>query len=177
MAGDMTQRIDDVVQIIFGLIWTALSIAMIAVGAVFLTQCPAQPMIPIYLIVAGVFSFSFWIFLPLEWFAPCLRKILMFLISLFIFAWFIAGSVWVFRIYNNDPRQCQINMYLFAFAVLIIQYIFIGLAVIYCLISCFCSVILSQSNIHRDTSTTQMILDANVPMMGIHPVHLELENV
>ncbi|XP_053545218.1 transmembrane protein 272-like [Bombina bombina] len=127
MAGDMTQRIDDVVQIIFGLIWTAMSIAMIAVGAVFLNNCPDERMIPIYLIVAGVFSFSFWIFLPLEWFSPYLRQILMSLTSLFIFAWFIAGSVWVFRIYNNDPRRCQINMYLFAFAVLIIQYISIGL--------------------------------------------------
>ncbi|XP_053545216.1 transmembrane protein 272-like [Bombina bombina] len=142
MAGDMTQRIDDVVQIIFGLIWTALNIAMIAVGAVNLFGCPAQPMIPIYLIVAGVFGFSFWIFLPLEWFAPCLRKILMFAVTLFLLAWLIAGSVWVFRIYPFPARACQINMYLFAFAVIIIQYIFLGLMLIYCLISCFCSKIL-----------------------------------
>ncbi|KAM4617691.1 transmembrane protein 272-like [Discoglossus pictus] len=151
--GGFTQKISEgysqccvkcsmLVQVIFGLIWTALSIAMIVVGAMNLGGCPAQRFIPIYLIVAGAFSFSFWVLLPLEFCAPKVRKILSLIVALFCFAWFIAGSVWVFRIYRPTNAQCNTGMYLFAFSILIIQYIFIGFGIIFGLISCFCTKLL-----------------------------------
>ncbi|VDI14155.1 Hypothetical predicted protein [Mytilus galloprovincialis] len=93
-------------------IFLAIPIAMIAVGATYLRDCPAEKMIPIYLIVAGVFNL--------------LSNILMIirgrvnkrkegeeekqsgagpeqLINCFLVAWFIAGmlySYWTYFIEN-----------------------------------------------------------------------------
>ncbi|XP_063293930.1 transmembrane protein 272-like [Pelobates fuscus] len=131
------------VQVIAGLIWTALGIAMIVVGALNLNNCPANRFIPIYLVVAGAFSLGYWILFPLQFCLPTLRKILAVLFALFWFAWFIAGSVWVFRAYRPPATGvCNISMYLFAFSILIIQYILIGLGIISGLITCCCSSIL-----------------------------------
>ncbi|KAE8607747.1 hypothetical protein XENTR_v10011271 [Xenopus tropicalis] len=157
MAGDMTIKINEgvercsnicsiLVQVIVGLIITAFAIAMIVVGAMHLNECPAERFVPIYLIVTGAFLLSYWLFFPLEFFFPTIRKVLSGLVGLFLFAWLIAGSVWVFRIYNNNPRLCQVNMYLFAFSVIIIQWILLGLGIIFSLITCFCSKIMCCCN-------------------------------
>ncbi|XP_075427304.1 transmembrane protein 272-like isoform X2 [Ascaphus truei] len=138
MAGDVAQGINEMLQVIFGLVWTALGIAMIVIGAIHINQCNIEPYIPIYLIVAGAFSFSFWVLFPLEFCLPKARKILSVLVALFCFAWFIAGSVWVFRVYNTYPGNCDRTLYLFAFSILIIHYIFIGLGIVFSLIFCFC---------------------------------------
>ncbi|OCT84167.1 hypothetical protein XELAEV_18022307mg [Xenopus laevis] len=139
MAGDLTVKVNDVVQVIVGLIFTAFGIAMIVVGAIYLNSCPAQTYVPIYLIVAGAFFLSFWLLFPLEFFHAKLRKILSALVAVFLFAWLIAGSVWVFGIFNNSTRACHRSMYLFTFSIIIIQYILLGLAIIFGLIACFCS--------------------------------------
>ena len=73
------------------------------------------------------------------------------LITLFLFAWIIVGSVWVFRYYNQfklcreDPRficYCHPVPYLFTFITLIIFYSVSGLI---CLCCCcvFCCVALA----------------------------------
>ncbi|KAM5138523.1 uncharacterized protein ACMZJ9_017080 [Mantella aurantiaca] len=127
-----------VIQIIFFLIWTALGVALIVVGAINLNACPLQRYIPIYMIVAGAFSFAYWIVLPLQCFCPTLGKIFGILVALFMFAWFIAGNVWVFSIYRPPNIGCNTQAYLLVFSILIIQWIFIGFGVIGALISCFC---------------------------------------
>ncbi|XP_073514535.1 uncharacterized protein [Phyllobates terribilis] len=127
-----------ILQIILFGIWTPINIALIVVGARNKDRCEEEPKIPIYMIVAGAFSFAYWVLLPLECCLPKLRRILGCLVVLFLFAWFIAGSVWVFRIYGNQNRNCDRGMYLFVFSILIIQYIFIGIGIISALLSCFC---------------------------------------
>ncbi|KAM9301737.1 uncharacterized protein PAF06_014953 [Gastrophryne carolinensis] len=122
----------------FFIIWTAIGVAFIVVGAVYLNQCPAERYIPIYMIVAGAFSFAYWVLLPLKCISCTLWKIAGLIVSLFVFAWFIAGSVWVFRIYNPTDEQCYRPMYLFVFSILIIQYILIGIGLIAMVFSCLC---------------------------------------
>ncbi|XP_040184793.1 uncharacterized protein LOC120917514 [Rana temporaria] len=124
-------------QIGFFLIWTAIGVAFIVVGAINLNTCPLQPFIPIYMIVAGAFSFAYWIVLLLRCFCPTLGKIFALIVGLFVFAWFIAGSVWVFGNYR-PTAGCNIPMYLFVFSILIIQWIFIGFAAIGAVLSCLC---------------------------------------
>lgn len=59
----------------------------------------------------------------------CVESIL----ALFIFAWFITGSVWTFGIHgdfsddSNDDRYCNNVLYMFTFVVLLIQYALIAL--------------------------------------------------
>jgi hypothetical protein len=57
----------------------------------------------------------------------CLHAILLF----FLFVWFIAGCIWIFRVWNNvqyvDPNQgdyCHPVLYRFAFWLLILALIF-----------------------------------------------------
>ncbi|XP_068115722.1 transmembrane protein 272-like [Hyperolius riggenbachi] len=125
-------------ETLFFFFWTAIGVAFIVVGAIHLHDCPVERYIPIYMIVAGAFYFSYWVYLPLECFFPMVRRILMLLTGLFMFAWFIAGSVWVFRVYDISERACHKGMYLFVFSILIIQWIFIAIGLIGMLISCLC---------------------------------------
>lgn len=125
-------------QIAFFFIWTAIGVAFIVVGAIHKNDCPVQGYIPIFMIVAGAFSFAYWIILPLRCFCPMLGNILAILVGLFVFAWFIAGSVWVFGVYRPSNAQCHTGMYLFVFSILIIQWIFIGFGVFGAILSCLC---------------------------------------
>ncbi|XP_066440220.1 uncharacterized protein [Eleutherodactylus coqui] len=127
-----------IIQLILFIIWTPLSIALIVVGGVYRDDCPTEQFIPVFMIVFGAFSLSYWILLPLECCLPTVRRILSILIALFMFAWFIAGSVWVFRIYGNPNRDCHNGMYYYVFSILIIIYIFILLGIIFGLLACLC---------------------------------------
>ncbi|XP_073461301.1 uncharacterized protein [Aquarana catesbeiana] len=127
-----------VIQYAFFLIWTAIGVAFIVVGAKNLNTCPAQPYIPIFMIVAGAFNFASWIILPVRCISYTLEKILAIIVFLFVFAWLITGSVWVFGIYRPTNLQCNTSMYLFVFSILIIQWIIIGFAVIGAVLSCLC---------------------------------------
>ncbi|XP_075043630.1 transmembrane protein 272-like [Mixophyes fleayi] len=143
--GDATEKLSErccnckfLVELIFALIWTAICIALIVVGALNINNCNQEPNIPIFMIVAGAFGLAYWIFLPFDCCLPTVRKVFNILVALFLFAWFIAGSVWVFRIYPTQNRACDNGMYLFAFSILIIFYLFIGLGIIGSLIACCC---------------------------------------
>lgn len=52
------------------------------------------------------------------------------LIGTFSFAWFITGSVWVFKVYKEYEGQCDKDLYLFAFGILLLEYVLLGLALI-----------------------------------------------
>lgn len=144
----------------------AIPIAMIAVGASHLSDCPAQRYIPIYLVVGGCFG--------------VLQMLLTFslrvknhreekgaaaaadserqgegstdsnarpnpgsgIISCFLFAWFITGSVWVYGIYttvnttgsaSSLPDYCHGGTYWFAFVLITLGYVAMAL-------SCCCAV-------------------------------------
>nr|XP_033811027.1 transmembrane protein 272-like [Geotrypetes seraphini] len=133
-----------VCQILGLLIWLGLSIAMITMGALYLHNCSGEPNIPIYLIVAGVFILVLIITYPLKTVSLKFAT-LDGIIGLFLFAWLIAGSVWVFRNYQDylagRDIGCDHRLYLFAFWILIVQYIFMGLTIISSVLYCvFCGI-------------------------------------
>ncbi|XP_069563638.1 transmembrane protein 272 [Brachyistius frenatus] len=135
-----------------------IPIAQIAVGAVHLDDCPRQPYIPIYLIVAGVFS----MFLTVLSCLPCTREhedgttnplnrictAWNSLTSFFLFCWFITGNVWIYSIYEpnynknttNVEPYCDKTLYLFAFWITTLIYILLGLFLAggCCVLFCFC---------------------------------------
>uniref|UniRef100_A0A3Q2V809 Si:dkey-19b23.12 n=1 Tax=Haplochromis burtoni TaxID=8153 RepID=A0A3Q2V809_HAPBU len=110
-----------------------LNIPQLAIGGIYLHECPRQHYIPIYLIVLGVFS----VFSVLLSCLPCSKepeegtsnplntiyKAWTSLTILFYICWVIAGDVWIYSIYqpnydknttNVDP-YCNKTLYLFAF--------------------------------------------------------------
>ncbi|XP_062305514.1 transmembrane protein 272-like [Osmerus eperlanus] len=134
-------------------------IAQIAIGAVYLNDCPRQEYIPIYLIVAGVFGLVLGLFSCL----PCTQKpadsphnpasracsVWSSLTSTFLFCWFICGNVWIYSIYppnynqtltQTDGPYCHRTLYLFAFWSTTLTYILLGvfLLVACCALVCCC---------------------------------------
>ncbi|ESP00045.1 hypothetical protein LOTGIDRAFT_230986 [Lottia gigantea] len=130
--------------ILLGIIF-AIPIAMICMGSIHLEDCPRERFIPIYLIVAGAFG----AFRNLVSFVPRLCKSddeeetppeakkkgqkSFHLIDCFLFGWFIAGNVWIYRVYNDfnatDPTSsyyCEPTLYYFAFWLTTATYILIG---------------------------------------------------
>jgi len=149
-----------------------IPVASIVIGAVYLKQCPCEKYIPIYLIVAGVFG--------------CIRQLSSMgqrtknqrsgdgeknakpscfdtIIDVFILAWFIAGSVWIYSIYDTvDTSEvaaasfdaghnatvsgmgaqdcyCQATVYFFAFTITTATYAIMLLSLFCCCLACFCA--------------------------------------
>ncbi|XP_068682007.1 transmembrane protein 272-like isoform X1 [Montipora foliosa] len=115
-----------------------LFIADIVLGVKYKDECPVEKMIPIYLIVYGAASL----------FASCCvctirqrsgnneeRTVnpLQAVVQLFLTAWFVCGSVWVYSKYEpnyTDPGSadyCHKTLYLFAFWVTTSIYIIHGI--------------------------------------------------
>ncbi|XP_075693014.1 transmembrane protein 272-like isoform X2 [Rhinoderma darwinii] len=106
-------------------------------GSMHVDNCPVEPKIPIYLIVAGVFHLLSFILIPLKMVAEKLAYSIESLLGIFSFCWFIAGSVWVFGVYQDNPRRCNDLVYKFAFGILIFEYIFLAfLVAVICLFTC-----------------------------------------
>ena len=115
------------------------------IGAKYKDECPVEPLIPIYLIVAGAFGLV----------ANCCscgirykeggqseeRSVnpMQLVVQLFIFAWFVCGNVWIYTNYqpNYDDAEsaeyCNKTLYLFAFWVTNSYYLIFVLVLI-----CFC---------------------------------------
>ncbi|KAK3099159.1 hypothetical protein FSP39_000288, partial [Pinctada imbricata] len=124
------------------------------VGAQYLDDCPAERMIPIYLIVAGVFSF---VSLVISIIKSCTKKkgddddeekknspfvtCIDSLINLFNTVWFICGNVWVYSTQDDFVRSpttsqnyCDPTLFYFAFWIITTTYIVIGVAILFCCI-------------------------------------------
>ncbi|XP_071775926.2 transmembrane protein 272-like [Centroberyx gerrardi] len=122
-----------------------MPIAQIAIGVMYLDDCPRQHYIPIYLVVAGVFGLLLAVLSCL----PCAQEeedgtsnplsccciTWNSLASLFLFCWFIAGNVWIYSIYQPNYNKtttdvdpyCDKTLYLFAFWTTTLGYILMGL--------------------------------------------------
>ncbi|XP_056384485.1 transmembrane protein 272-like isoform X2 [Hyla sarda] len=94
-------------------------------GVMYQDKCLLQPLIPIYLIVAGTCQLVAILLLPLKNLCHQLSALLEGFILMFIFCWLIAGSVWVFPIYFVYPLTCNSVLYRFSFGVLVFQYVYI----------------------------------------------------
>lgn len=136
-------------------IFCSVPITMIIIGSIYLYDCPKERYIPIYLIVGGIFGAVKIIFSSVNEFLcsdeedeegnPC-ANLFSRIIGWFIFGWFIAGSVWVYRIYkdfdeNNTSSQdyCHPMLYYFSFWLLTVSYI--STAAISCFSCYFCSLV------------------------------------
>ncbi|KAI0241043.1 hypothetical protein LSAT2_002673 [Lamellibrachia satsuma] len=117
----------------------AVPISMVVIGSIYLGQCPREHYIPIYLIVAGAFGI-------LKNLSNIVQRVVARIknddnvtksnpfdgiLNCFLLAWFIAGNVWIYRIYNDfdssdekSSRYCQPTLYWFAFWVTTASYIF-----------------------------------------------------
>ncbi|XP_073515594.1 transmembrane protein 272-like [Phyllobates terribilis] len=135
-----------VVQIFTLVTWTALSIAMVVIGSLHINDCAIEPNIPIFLVVAGAVNLFLFVFLPIYFLAPKLMYFVEIILSFFNIAWFIAGSVWVFRIYETDPRDCNETLYKFAFGLLIYSYAYLGFSIVYIFLLVFSCIALTANN-------------------------------
>ncbi|XP_043101192.1 transmembrane protein 272-like [Puntigrus tetrazona] len=145
--------------VITKLLFLALPIAQITIGAVYLQDCPQQRYIPVYVLVCGVFS----VFLALLSCLPCAREteeggqnalscicnVWNALVSTFLVCWMICGSVWIYSIYPPKYNQtvagdlyCNKTLYLFAFWTTTVGYIMLGLTLLLgccvCICACIC---------------------------------------
>ncbi|XP_072544680.1 transmembrane protein 272-like [Salminus brasiliensis] len=139
------------------LLLVAIPIAQIAMGVVYLNECPKQHYIPLYLVVCGVFSTVRSLLSCL----PCNKKeedgsssglnilcnVWNGLVFAFMFCWFISGSVWIYSIYppnynSTMPGEpyCNKTLYLFAFWTTTVTYIILAglLVAVCCALICVC---------------------------------------
>ncbi|KAM9302148.1 transmembrane protein 272-like [Gastrophryne carolinensis] len=132
---DMELSCAIVVQTFSFIVWLGLSTAMIVMGALYKDQCPIQPYIPIFLLVTGASHLAVIAVLFLKFVSEICSMVLEGIIGIFSFAWFIVGSIWVFKVYPEYEGNCNKELYLFAFGILCVEYVLIGLS-IFC--PCFC---------------------------------------
>ncbi|XP_040184781.1 transmembrane protein 272-like isoform X2 [Rana temporaria] len=124
-------------QICTLVIFTPLNIAMIVIGAVYIDKCSIDPNIPIFLIVAGAVYLVGFVLMPLKFVSEKAMHTVGRILGLFSLCWFITGSVWVFSIYDVNPRDCDDTVYKFAFGILIVEYILACITiVVVCLGTC-----------------------------------------
>ncbi|KAL6464146.1 hypothetical protein MHYP_G00285370 [Metynnis hypsauchen] len=154
------------VLIISKLIAIALPIAQLAIGGLYLHECPVQPYIPIYLLVSGAFS----VVLAVLSCLPCTQEpedgsqsalssictAWNSLVTLFLFCWFIAGNVWIYSAYqpSYDPTSsnyCAKVLYLFSFWTTTLVYILLGAALVMGCCGLLCMCVCGRSNLSSDS--------------------------
>uniref|UniRef100_A0A8B9HGA5 Uncharacterized protein n=1 Tax=Astyanax mexicanus TaxID=7994 RepID=A0A8B9HGA5_ASTMX len=114
-------------------------------SAVYLNECPQQHYIPVYLVVCGVFCIGPALLCCL----PCCPGLDVFciiwngLVAVFMFCWFITGSVWIYSIYppnynynSTEPVEpyCNKTLYLFAFWTTTLGFIPLAFSVLICVL-------------------------------------------
>ncbi|XP_055360837.1 transmembrane protein 272-like [Betta splendens] len=126
---------------------------LFGIGIMYRNECPQQPYIPIYLIVGGVFGFMMAV---LYWFPctqreegdsnpdppGCLYSTWTSLTKLFLFCWFIAGSIWICSIYEPDfvknpaspELYCNKTLYQSALFYTIVGYSIMFVYLVHCLL-------------------------------------------
>ncbi|XP_053544823.1 transmembrane protein 272 [Bombina bombina] len=124
-----------------------IGIAFTCVGALYLSDCPIDKHIPVFVVVQGVifllFAITFLILLASDSFI--LFFLILGMLTTFWFCWLIIGSAWVFPHYTTYQGQCNHTLYLFAFWTLIVQYIGLSIAILVAIIYCcfFCIMLLA----------------------------------
>lgn len=137
-------------------LFLAFPIAMIVIGALKLDDCPAEKFIPKWLLIMGCFGLlKNLLSLGQQVFNKARdnnekhasKNPIECILDLFLFAWFIAGSVWVYRTYSDvsyhkeDGKDyCDKLLYLFSFWSLTSSYILMALSCLCCI--CVCCVAL-----------------------------------
>ena len=126
-------------------------------GSVYLHDCPVEPLIPIYLIVAGAVlvltgccSTS-----QADEQNRAKRKVNLagILFNIFNLAWFIFGSVVVFRAFQpvfentKSNRYCNKTVYIFAFVLLVIEYVFVAMGIFYVIMWGCCRSYIRKSDV------------------------------
>ncbi|KAH6937143.1 hypothetical protein HPB50_025789 [Hyalomma asiaticum] len=119
-------------------------------GTTYLSDCPAEKYIPIFLVMGGVFGVLKTV---LDVCSKCRHpdssgeagrnvaeeqraeeRTWGTLVNCFLFAWYVAGCVWVYRVYPPDyvnvesPAFCDKTLYLFAFGLVTAGLLSLGLA-------------------------------------------------
>eukprot|EP00095_Tigriopus_kingsejongensis_P005909 maker-scaffold392_size185621-snap-gene-0.19 protein:Tk05909 transcript:maker-scaffold392_size185621-snap-gene-0.19-mRNA-1 annotation:"hypothetical protein L798_03698" len=136
-----------------------IPVCMIVIGSIYFDECPAEPSIPVFLIVGGSFSVFKYLLGVItrvgrgdteeEHRTPPAQS----LISCFLCGWFITGCVWVYGIYKpimdeahrGDPNYCNVTVYTFSFWLITTAYIFLGF-----LTSCICFVNIGSMILKRE---------------------------
>ena len=128
--------------LILTVLCSAIPIAMIWIGATHVYNCSMDERIPIFMMVAGVSGLLTTALTMCAHAAKSSNKngrfkvlcVFLSLISLFNLCWHVVGSVWVFTRWKRwrDVKDCHGNVYLFCFAVLVIFWIAVWIAL--CLI-------------------------------------------
>ena len=136
-------------RIILCLVIIVIPLSMIAIGFVYINECPAEPCIPIFLIIGGLFSFVKYIIGIVRIVekndrdenenAPKPHQV-QYIINGFLSAWCIAGTLWVNMIYQpifdsyedtfdsehkTSELHCSKVVYTFAFCIIAANYIFL----------------------------------------------------
>ncbi|KAG8201770.1 hypothetical protein JTE90_012829 [Oedothorax gibbosus] len=128
-----------------------LSIPMIVIGHLYLFDCKVQPYIPIFLLVTGYFSiFAFLLQVGrkhcTEEDGTCDKAVQFwyYLVSLFLLAWCIVGSVWVYSVEKveyedtTSGEYCNKTLYLFTWWILTITWgVLAVLVALSCCVGCF----------------------------------------
>lgn len=112
-----------------------LSISLIAIGSIHIDQCPAQPLLPVWHVVAGASGLlvpSLYLLFDnvnprlSRAFPACSETLdnLVFMAApvyvTFEVAWLIAGSVWLFGTPGiEDPRRCEHTVFIFSVVVVV----------------------------------------------------------
>ncbi|XP_048751354.2 transmembrane protein 272-like isoform X1 [Ostrea edulis] len=128
----------------------AVPVANIVIGALYLDKCPIQRYIPIYMIVSGAVGIVYNVFGILKKMAKrsededteerpgTFTSVCSCVFGCFLFAWFIAGNVWIYSIYDewsSDPasgiKYCHPTCYLFAFWTTTLVYILMGASIFF----------------------------------------------
>jgi len=112
-------------------------------------QCPISRQIPHYLVVAGavgligiglhmiLYIYQIYIVTKSDEISPIIKlvldgiSIILLLLMIFLSVWFIAGCVWLFRVWSkvqyenpNEPDYCHRTLYRFTFWILLISVIY-----------------------------------------------------
>ncbi|XP_063723411.1 transmembrane protein 272-like [Symsagittifera roscoffensis] len=124
----------------------SIPITMIVIGAIKLDDCPVEKFIPKWLLITGCFCLPHNLhYLGRQLYNKtnnqdgknAIKNTLKWILYLFFFAWFIAGSVWVFRTCSDvsytegSEHYCDPLVFAFSFWTLMIASLCLGMGCIY----------------------------------------------
>ncbi|KAF5301297.1 hypothetical protein FQR65_LT08916 [Abscondita terminalis] len=116
------------VNVALQVLFIVLKVIMFIAGVVNVHDCPQQPMVPIYLIVAGLMGVSIKLVHGVNTKMEIkIISIVVQILRVIEFIWMIIGCYFIFSIYkpNYSPYfgslYCERHSYLFAFALLILH--------------------------------------------------------